>query len=235
MQFRLPRTRNAATALAVISIITSVMWYLLAKSTGVMLYLVPADVLGLQFWQLITFIPATKDPSPVLFGAFIIWSMGGSLEGLWGTRKFLSFSLGVTFTAGLLTVLTAWLAGNSLLERPYFGTNVLSGILWVAYGLTLWSQQLNVFGFSLTGRTFAVFGVLVTALQAVFGGGAAVIPEIFGLALTFLYVRWASPHDLWLRFQSWRLRKQLKNRSSHLEVISGSKSNAPRGSDKYLH
>ncbi len=235
MQFRLPRTRNAATAFAVISIVTSVVWYLLSKSTGVMLYLVPADVLGLQLWQLITFIPATQGPSPVLFGAFIIWSIGGSLEGLWGTRKFLSFTLGVTFTAGLLTVLTAWLAGGFFLTMRYFGTGVLSSILWVAYGLALWSREMSFFGFPLTGRTFAVIGVLFTALQAVFGGGAAVIAEIFGLALTFLYVRWASPHDLWLRFQSWRLRKQLKSRSSHLEVISGSKGEAPRGSDKYLH
>lgn len=235
MQYRMPSTRNAATTLAVVSIVTSVAWYLLMKSTGVMLYLVPADVLKFQLWQLVTFVPASAGATQVLFGAFIIWSIGGSLEGLWGRRKFLSFSLGVTFTAGLLTVLTAWVVGGSLLGFPYFGTTVLSAIMWVAYGLALWSQTVNLFGFPMTGRTFAIIGVLVTALQTVFGGGAAAIPEIFGLLLTFLYVRWASPGELWERFQSWRLRRVLKSRSQHLEVISGDKKGSSRGSDRYLH
>lgn len=235
MQFRMPRTQNAATAFAVISIITSVVWFLLARNTGVMLYLVPELVLGLQLWQLITFIPASIGASQVLFGAFIIWSIGGSLEGLWGRRKFLSFSIGVTFTAGLLTVLTAWLMGPTLAARTYSGGTVVGSILWVAYGLAMWSQRMNLFGFPLTGRTFAVLGVLMTALQAVFGGGLMVIPEIYALILTFLYVRWASPHDLMVRFQSWRLRRMLKSRSQHLEVISGDKSSSGRGSDKFLH
>lgn len=210
----------------------------ISPSTEVMLYLRPADVLGLQLWQLVTFIPASLGASPVLFSAFIIWSIGGSLEGLWGRNKFLAFALGTTFTAGLLTVASAWLLKGlfpSLAMATYSGGTVVGSILWVAYGLVMWSQQMNLFGFPLTGKTFAFIGVLLTGLQAVFGGLAGVLPDIFALTLTFLYVRWASPHDLWLRFQSWRLRKQLKNRSSHLEVISGSKGEAPRGSDKYLH
>ena len=41
----------------------------------------------------------------VIFGALILWSIGGALEQTWGPRKLLIFSLGVTTLAALLTAL----------------------------------------------------------------------------------------------------------------------------------
>lgn len=234
VRFRVPSFSNAATVLALAVIGTSTAYALLERA-GVSLLLTPAMVMGqYAYWQLLTFIPATWGTGPVLFGALIIWNMGAPLEAQWGRRRFLWFTLGVTALSGVFTVALSWvlLPLGAVTVR---GADILSSIIWVAWGLVNWHRPMNLFFATLTGRGFALLGVVMTLLNGVFASFWLVIPDLFALAVTFAVVRlgW-SPAELWLRFQSARLRRQLSRRSSHLTVLSGDEPRS-RGSDKYLH
>ncbi len=234
VQLVLPSFKNAATVLAVVLVVTSVLWKVAAEA-GVVLYLVPAAVLSGSVWQLLTWMPADAPVTgSVLFGALITWSTGGSLEARWGTVRFLRFVGVVVFLSGLLTLLTS-LVVPALAGKPFFGGMVLASSVWVGFGCSIWNSQTNIFGYPVSGRTFAMLGVLVTALNAVFSDPFLLVAEAWGLVLTFAYALFGFPTHTWTRFRSWLLERDLKKRSSHLKVVGGEQRNTSRDSDKYLH
>ncbi len=232
--FRLPPFKNASTVLAVLLIATSVLWRL-ALNAGVVLYLTPGDVLTGKVWQLLTWLPAeAPQTGSVLFSALIIWNTGGGLEMAWGRARFLRFMLGTTFAAGLLTLACAALI-TPLQGASFFGGGILSAIAWVGYGCAMWRAQLNIFGYPLTGKTFAFIGVGIAALNAVFTSPYLLVAEAWALLITFAVTRWGFPGGLLERFGSWRLERTLKKRSTHLRSIDGGQRNVGGDSDKYLH
>src|SRR5688500_7001399 len=101
----LPPIRSMAAKLALSVVAASLLAVLLARATGVILYLIPQQLFELALWQPFTFIPIESQPLGVIFGALIIFSMGGALEQSWGPRRLLTFALSTAFVAGLLTVL----------------------------------------------------------------------------------------------------------------------------------
>lgn len=236
LRVALPEVRNASTALAIASVVMSVVWWILHRNAGVTLYLVPAEVFGsLALWQPVTWLLASVGAWPVLFTALILWSIGGSLERRWGRARFVRFIFSVTFIAGLLTLGLA-LAVPGMERVVYTGGDAMASMIWVAWGLVIWNEQTNLFGYPLTGRTFAMIGVLLPVMNAVFGQLLMLVPEFLAIGLAFLVIRGGvSPSELWLRIQSARLQRDLKKRSSRLSVISGGDRNMPKDSDKYLH
>ncbi len=232
--FGFPSVRSIATRLAIGLVALSLVAAVLLRSAGFSLYLIPGDVFrGLAVWQPITFLLLETTPLGVIFGALILWSIGGALESSWGSRRLLAFTVGITLVSGLLTLALA-AAVPGLQMQLYAGGMVMSSAVWVAYGLAIGRGQVSFWGLPVTGHVFAGIAVLFVALNAAMGGGAAVIPEVFGLAMTFGYMKLGSPRFLWLKFQSWRLGRQLKSRSKHLRVIDDGR-NMPRDSDRYLH
>jgi membrane associated rhomboid family serine protease len=239
LRIALPEIRNAATALALASIVLSVVWWLLLLSTGISLYLRPVTVFeSLHLWQPVSWLVASNDAWGVLFTGLILWSIGGSIERRWGRSRFLRYVFGVTFVSGLLTL------GLSLVITPlqammFTGGSTMSSMVWVTWGLLIWDEQTNLFGFPITGRTFALLGVILPVMIALFGWPLAtmsLVPTFIAIALAFIIVRGGfSPSDFWLRFQSARLQRDLKKRSSRLSVISGGERNTPKDSDKYMH
>ena len=215
-------------------VITSVVWKVLGDA-GIDLYLVPGAVWRGAVWQLVTWVPAASPSTgAVLFSALIVWSTGGNLEGLWGRARYLRFMLGVTLLAGVLTTLLTWLI-PLLGNIPFSGGEILSSIAWVGYGCAIWRTQTNIFGFPLTGKTFALIGLGIACLNAVFSHPVLLVPEFLALAMTFAYARYKLPGSMLERFGSWRLERDLRKRSSHLHSIDGGKRNTDSGSDKYLH
>ena len=110
----------------------------------------------------------------------------------------------------------------------------MGSALWVAYGLSFAGAEVNFWGIPLTGNSFALVGVGFVVLQAAFSSWVSVVPDAFALALTFGYMRGGSPHVLVLRFQHWRLQRQLKGRAKHLKLVAKDR-NMPRDSDRFLH
>lgn len=111
----------------------------------------------------------------------------------------------------------------------------MTGALWVAYGLHIGRGPANFWGVPTTGNVLALIGVGFVFLNAAFAGLSTVIPSAFALLFTFLYTRGFRPSELWTRFRSWQLQRELNKRSAHLRSIDGGQRNVGRDSDKYLH
>lgn len=229
-----PQLRSTAAKLAAGLVLGSVLNALLK---GGWLVLVPAAVLNLPLpalWQPFTYGFVASDPLGVLFGALVLWFTGRVLESVWGPRRFLMFALGVTVLAGLLTAVVVRLAVPAASGTAISGAWVMGSATWVAYGLFVGRGQTNFWGLPVTGHQFAAIGAGLVVLSALMGSALGVLPALLGVAMTYAYMKGASPRRLWDRFQSWRLQRQARGRSKHLKVISPER-NTPRDSDSYLH
>ncbi|SEL78708.1 Rhomboid family protein [Stigmatella aurantiaca] len=224
---------STAAKLALALVAGSVMFLLTRNAQGGLLLLVPGT-LGSFLWQPFTYAFIETSPLGILFGALIIWSIGGWLEATWGTRKFLLVGLGCTVAAGFLTTaITTFLVPVAAI---YPGGTVLTSVLWVAYGLTIGKGQANFWGIPLSGNALAGIGAGFVFLSVLTSGGGPVegllrqLPEVIGLVLIFVYVRGASPRRLLLHFQHWKLQRQLRNRSRNMRVVR-----EERSDDQYLN
>ena len=98
----------ALLALVVALVVGSVIFALCPPAIRELLLLTPAQVLGrLALWQPLSYAFIADSPMGVIFGAIIVWSIGGALEGSWGPRRLLWFAVGSTVLAGVGTVLAA--------------------------------------------------------------------------------------------------------------------------------
>jgi membrane associated rhomboid family serine protease len=220
--------------LAVALVVGSVLFAMTQRSFGEWLILVPGLVFkSYAFWQPVTYAFIETSPMGVIFGALIAWSIGGALEQTWGPRRLVGFAIGVTVLAGLCTLALSYPVG-ALWARPFAGGTVMTSALWVAYGLSFGQRQTNFWGMPVTGNVLALIGVGFVFLNGAFQSWLGIIPEVFALGLTFLYLKVGTPRLLWLRFTSWRLHRQLKSRSKHLTLLSDER-NTPRDSDRFLH
>lgn len=218
---------SMAARLAIGLLVGSVL-SLLAGRMGALLLLHPGAVFpGFMLWQPFTYGFVERDVFGILFAAFLLYSIGGGLEMSWGSRRLLWVLWGGTVLAGLLTTLL-----GLLVPLPFYYTGgwVMGTIAWVAYGLSIGRGQANFWGVPVTGNVLAAIGAGFVLLRALTSSWGAQLPELFGLGISYLYVRGGSPRNLWLRFQHWRLQRQLRGRSRHLRVIS-----EDRPSDKYLN
>jgi membrane associated rhomboid family serine protease len=222
--------------MAVLFVIASVAYYVTDSWTKAWIPLIPGEVVEhFKLWQMLTYsVLFHRDPMSFIFGVLILVSIGGSLERHWGAKRLWLFSFGIAFFSALLTVVVS-LVVPSALGIPYVGANVIVSSMWVAYGLMIGRGQSNFWGLPVTGNTLALIGAAFVLLSAILNPWVIMLPEMIGLALTFLHVRLGFPQDTLQRFGSWRLQRDLQKRSSHLRVLSGDQRNTSRDSDKFLH
>lgn len=232
-RFNLPRVTSAGAALAVALVAVSVAGALFPGLREALL-LVPSLVLRGAVWQLLSYALIEVSPTGVIFGALILWSIGGVLEARWGTRRLLLFAAGVAAASAAATVLLA-LALPGWVAPVYTGGNVLSGSVWVAYGLLVGRGETNFWGARVTGNGLALIGAAFVLLNAVFGGVAALLPDLFSLGFTWLAIRGASPGRLLGRLGAWRREQELRRRGAHLKSVDGGRRGPPRDRDQYLN
>jgi membrane associated rhomboid family serine protease len=229
---------NAASAAAklAVAIIASSVLVALVPTLGVWLVLVPeAVVTRFALWQPLTYIPVALHPFGVLIGALIVWSIGGSLEQSWGSRRFLSFALGATAVSGLLTAALA-LVWPGLRGQPYEGATVMLTAVWLAYGWSFGQARLQMMLVgAVSGNTFALFGILLVGIKAAFARSLVpVMPELFAIGCAYVYVKVGTPRVLVLKVQRWKMARELKSRSRRLRVVSDDR-NTDKGSDRFIH
>jgi len=229
-----PGLRSAAAKLAVALIVGTVLYALLAESVGALLLLVPEAVLRGFVWQPLTYGFISDSPWGGIFGALILWQIGGALEQSWGSRRMVAFAIGTTVLAGVATVLLA-LVLPALRLASFAGGFVMGLALWVAYGLGFGRRQTSFWGLPVSGYMLALIGVGIVFLQGAFSRPRflPVIPEALALLLTWAYLRLGGPSDWLLRLRSWRFQRQLRSRSKHLTLVSPDR-NTPRDSDRFL-
>ncbi|WNG20245.1 DUF1751 domain-containing protein [Cystobacter fuscus] len=201
---------------------------LLLRPAGDLLLLSPEGVLSqLWLWQPFTYGFIERSPLGIIFGAMILYSIGGGLEMSWGPRRLLAVVWGGSVLAGLLTVAVSLF---TRLPNGYTGGGVMTTLAWVTYGLSLGRAQSNFWGIPVTGNVLAGIGAGFVLLNGLTAGWVTQIPELFALVIAFVATRGFNPRHLWLRVQHWRLQRQLRGRSRHLRVISEERPN-----DRYLN
>src|SRR5678816_1129833 len=100
-----PGLQGAAAWLAVALVVGSVLFALTRDGLGGLLRLIPGAVLRGYVWQPLSYAFVESSPMGVIFGALILWQLGGALEQSWGTRRMAGFAVGTTVLAGVVTVL----------------------------------------------------------------------------------------------------------------------------------
>lgn len=218
---------NAAHQLAIAMIAMSVVNGLLG---GLLLLFIPVAVIShLEVWRPFTSLLVAVHPMEIIFGALIIYSIGGSLEDSWGRKRFLRVALGIPFIAELFT-LAFYLVFPASYPVPYHGASSMISTIWIAYGLrAAFSRQLlNFWGSPLKGETFALIGLGFVVLSAVFSGVLVVLPDLIAAGLTYLYMYNRGILNLAearrrveLAYYNCKL-KRLKGKSG-LRVVKGSK------------
>ncbi len=215
----LPGLETMASKLAVALVAGSVLFHLTKAQSGNLLLLIPELVVrGPFLWQPLTYAFIESSPIGIIFGAIITWSIGGYLESIWGGKRLLMVAVGIAVSAGVLTTLLALFVPGATVQA-YAGGNVMTSVLWVSYGLTIGRGQTNFWGLPLSGNALAGIGAGFVILSAVTSGWQTQVPDLLGLCMAFAYVRGANPRKLWLTLQHWRLQRQLKGRSKHLQVV----------------
>jgi Eukaryotic integral membrane protein (DUF1751) len=228
----IPGMESMSAKLAIGLVAGSVL-FLLTKNTGGALLLLTPGKLGSFLWQPFTYSFIEASPLGIIFGAIIIWSIGGWLEGVWGSKRMLLVALGCTVLAGLLTAAAAFVVP---VAPVYAGGTVMASILWVAYGLVIGRGQTNFWGIPLSGNAFAGIGAGFVVLRVLTSGSNVLegllyqLPEVLALLLVFVYMRGANPRRLWLQLQHWRLQRQVRARARNLRVVSSERPN-----DRYLN
>jgi membrane associated rhomboid family serine protease len=229
----LPGLETTASKLAVALVAGSILFHLTKGGQGALLLLLPDLTLPRLFlWQPFTYAFVESSPFGIIFGAIITWSIGGYLESIWGGRRLLMVAVGISVLAGFLTALLGMLVPGSTMQA-YTGGNVLTSVLWVAYGLSIGRGETNFWGIPLSGNALAGIGAGFVVLMAVINGWQTQVPDLLALGMVFAYVRGASPRRLMLHFQHWRLQRQLKDRSKHLRVVPKNQNRPDR--DQYLN
>jgi membrane associated rhomboid family serine protease len=229
-----PGLKGIAAKLAIALIVGSSVYALTGEGVGALLLLAPEAVLRGLVWEPLTYGFTSDTAGGAIFGALILWQLGGALEQSWGSRRMAAFAVGTTVLAGIATVLLA-LVLPALRFAVFAGGFVMGSALWVAYGLSFGRRQTNFWGLPVTGYVFALIGVGFVFLQGAFSRPRflPVIPEAVGLLLTWAYLRLGGPSDWLLRLQGWRLQRQLRSRSKHLSLVSPDR-NTPRDSDRFI-
>jgi membrane associated rhomboid family serine protease len=224
---------EAMSAKLAIGLVAGSVLFLLTRNTGGALLLLRPGMLGSFLWQPLSYAFIETSPMGIIFGAIIIWSIGGWLEGVWGPKRMLLVALGCTALAGLLTAVAAFVIP---VAPVYAGGSVMASILWVAYGLVIGRGQTNFWGIPLSGNAFAGIGAGFVVLRVLTSGdnvGQGLLyqlPEVLGLIFVFIYMRGVSPRRLWLQIQHWRLQRQLRGRARNLRVVSSERPN-----DRFLN
>lgn len=189
--------------------------------------LVPAAILQGQLWRLVTWPFFQGDVLALLFGGFMLWSLGQQLSYAWSERRFATRFLGYAVGAALLTTLLAvvWPVARA---TAHVGVWPVVNALLVAWAMLYPDRQVNLWGvLPLTGKTLALLVAGGTVLYAIFAGlpaGLAVFaPHLFALGLAWVQARGVGGRRSLFQARQWWAEREGKRRAAarakHLKVV----------------
>ncbi len=203
----------------------------LSSRAGVPLFIFRTDLVLQRFelWRPFTALFVAVNTLEIIFGALIIYSLGGMLESRWGRARFLRVVLGIPLVAELLVLVVAAFVPGPFYGAEFSGTRLIITALWILYGLVaaFSGQMLNFWGSPITGKTFAFIGLGFVLLGVVFGSPIAALPELLcaGLCYAYMYRPRTSGliQRIELAYYTWKL-ERLKSKT-RLKVVKGMKDN----------
>jgi membrane associated rhomboid family serine protease len=144
-------------------------------------------------WQLVTYAFLHAGVWHWLGNMLGIWMFGSTLEGAWGSRRFLElFAYGVIGAA----LTTVGLSYTHALGSPFIPTVGASGGVYailIAYGMIFGDNEIMMipFPFLIRAKYFVAILIVVTAAYTIGGGGnVAYLAHMGGLFFGYAYVKW---------------------------------------------
>jgi len=206
------------------------------ENLKVLFAFIPALLRHGYVWQPFTYTFLNPDPLGLVFAGLGLWLMGGSLEAMWGTRRFVTFYFGTALLAALATGVIGIFAG-SVARYAYFGNWVVIEALAAAFAVSLPSARIFLYFVPIEARLLLPISAGITVLFMIFYGPTPYLPQLFGLGAGVLLAGGIrTPRQLMLRLRVWWIDRRLRSRK--LRVIRGDDDLPGRGrsgSDKYLH
>ena len=192
-----------------------------------------------RIWTLATYTFLNPDPFMLIFAGLGLWMMGGSLEAMWGPRRFVTLHFASSILAALATAVVA-IFSPAVASSYYYGNWTVLEALAAAFAVALPSAQIFLYFVPVEARLLLPISAAITLLYMIFRGWHPYLPQLFGLGAGALLAggRLRTPRPLLLRLRVFWIDRRLRSRN--LRVVREDKDDdlprrGSRGSDKYLH
>lgn len=202
----------------------------------------PADVLRGMIWQPFTwalFVPL-HHPGAIfgfLITLYLLYALGGQVESVLGSRRFIRAYLAITVVSALITTLVYLVLGWP--PQQHSGVWVGLSALIILFAHHFAHQPIYLFFvLPVQGRQLILISYGILALYAIIGSVGQVFPEFLGMTSALLWARGGvNPRRSWLRFRAWKIERELKRRHGRFSVIRGGADKDRRREEKgpFLH
>jgi membrane associated rhomboid family serine protease len=142
--FGLPPFTRGVKWLLIATVAVSIMVPLsgaLGQQLAMLLAFTPAALRRGYLWQPFTYTFLNLEPFSLIFAGLGLWMMGGSLESMWGTRRFVTFYFASSALAALATGILA-IFWPAVAQYHYLGNWTVLEALAAAFAVSLPSAQI---------------------------------------------------------------------------------------------
>lgn len=156
----------------------------------------PAEVLGGQVWQLLTYAFLHADFLHLFGNMLGLWMFGAAMEQTWGTRRFSHLFLSGVLGAAVMSVLLAasGVFGPSGLLAPTVGASGGVYAVLMAFGIVYAEQEIFLFPFpfQIKAKYFIAILIFVTLVFSMQGpSSVAYTAHLGGLLTGYLVTRYS--------------------------------------------
>jgi membrane associated rhomboid family serine protease len=149
--------------------------------------LIPAELLPLRLYTLVTYMFLHGGFLHLLFNMFGLWMFGSALEFAWGSREFTRYYFICGIGGGIVQTLFSWGSGI-----PIIGASAaIYGIL-LAYGMLWPEQEVYLYGIFAVKMKYLVGFLVVVSLFMGFGSAGSPVAHfahLGGMLFGFLYLK----------------------------------------------
>ncbi len=216
------RVPASVGVLLVLMVVTTV-WGAIDHRVAPLAALAPVAILRGEVWRILTWPFVQTDVLGLLFGGYMLWSLGQQLSYAWSERRFVTRFVGYTVGASIGTTLLAFVWAEASL--PHAGIWPIVLALLVAWAMMSPDRQVNFWGvLPMTGKTLALIAVGATILSGLFSGGipgiGRVAPHLIAIAIAFFQARGlGGRRSLSRQAREWFAERDMKRRAKHLKVV----------------
>ncbi len=189
---------------------------------------VPAKLAEGWIWQVFTYVFLHGGLFHMLFNLLVIWSVGGELENLWGTKVFAAFfvvcAVGAAIVHGIFSLVSI---GPGALSPVVGSSGVVYGLL-LAYGILFGERMMYFFLlFPMPAKYFVMILGAIELVSSVFYGkdGISHLAHLGGMAFGFFFLismaAWRRRSRGDHKFaQEERERKKRLKKAGHLRLVA---------------
>src|SRR3954471_13287169 len=169
--FGLPPFTPAVKWLIVATVAVSILVPLAGREVGSTLQLLLAFCPGAlrqgRIWTPLTYTFLNPGPFLLIFAGLGLWMMGGSLEAMWGTRRFVTFYFASSILAALATAVVA-IFSPGVASSFYYGNWTVLEALAAAFAVALPTAQIFLYFVPVEARLLLPISAAITLLYMIF-------------------------------------------------------------------